>query len=435
MAKIIHAADLFCGAGGTTTGLNIAAEAMGLKLRLIAVNHWERAIETHAHNHPWAHHFCTGLDALKPSKAVPGRKLDLLIASPECTHHSVARGGKPCDDQSRSSAWHILHWCQELYVRNVLIENVPEFTGWGPLGANGRPLKSKKGLTFQAFLNSLRSLGYSLDWKIVNCADHGDATTRQRFFLLARRGNRRIRWPDQTHARKSETDIFGNTIRPWKPARDIIDWSIPGNSIFLTPADVKKAGLNIKRPLAENTLKRIEAGIRKFWGDGWVQPFLVVLYGTNDARSVSRPFPTVTASGTHIGLCRPFVTIYKGNSNVRSIDDSLPTVTTNPHLFLCEPFIVKYYGTAKAVSISEPLDTVTTDDRFGLVRPKMVRIGDETYLLDILFRMLTPRELAAAHSFPADYHFAGNKSEVVKQIGNSVPVKTANALCEALLAA
>lgn len=556
MAKIIHAADLFCGAGGTTTGLHIAAEAMGLNLRLTAVNHWERAIETHAHNHPWAHHFCTGLDALKPSKAVPGRKLDMLIASPECTHHSVARGGKPCDDQSRSSAWHILHWCQELYVRNVLIENVPEFTGWGPLGANGRPLKSKKGLTFQAFLTSLQSLGYSLDWKIVNCADHGDATTRQRFFLLARRGNRRVRFPDQTHAARAATDMFGGSVQPWKPARDIIDWEIPGHSIFLEPEDVKKAGLNIKRPLAKNTIKRIEAGIRKFWGD-WAEPFLVLLRGTKEGQlrytvqSVDAPVPTVTTSGAHVGLCQPFMVRYNGNhigkndgdrrfqacedpistldtSNrfgvvspfiipqhsggsprsvadpmstictesrgisllqpfiasinhgtpdgnharrtyspdsplgtitcshglsvispfimatghtsgghrVRGVDEPISTMVTKDEHYLINPFIIKYYGMGtNAVALDEPLAAVTTDDRFGLVRPQLVRIGDETYLLDILFRMLTPKELAAAHSFPADYHFAGNKSEIVKQIGNSVPVQTANALCSSLLAA
>lgn len=144
MSKIIHAADLFCGAGGTSTGLRMAAEALGLNLKLTAVNHWETAIETHAANHPWAEHLCTSLEGLKPSAAVPGGKLDLLVASPECTHHSIARGGRPRCDQSRASAWHVLHWCQELYIRNLLIENVPEFASWGPLSESGKPIKSMR---------------------------------------------------------------------------------------------------------------------------------------------------------------------------------------------------------------------------------------------------------------------------------------------------
>ena len=542
MSKIINAVDLFCGAGGISTGLSMAANAFGKDLHLTAVNHWERAIETHAANHPDANHFCTSMGDVKPSKAVPDGKLDLLVASPECTHHSIARGGKPYDDQSRASAWHVLHWCQELYIRNLIMENVPEFTDWGPLGANKKPLKSKKGQTFIAFLRALKSLGYSVDWKMLTCANYGDATTRKRFFLLAKRGRKRIDWPAATHFRESGEDMFGETQKQWVPARDIIDWNLPGHSIFLDQEQVKKYKVRIKRPLAANTLRRIETGIRKYWGE-WAQPFLVMMYNTNDARSLERPLPTamtvnhmglcqpflVRYNGNHsgkadgntrtqsprdpistldtsnrFGLCQPFVTILKGRSEVRSTGDALPTLTTNPHLYLCEPFIipqhsggaprsvssplstictesrgislvspfiiqashsarpdrvkdietplstivgkpdhylvdpfiVKYYGAGSgAAPIDKPLGAITTDDRFGLVRPMLVEIGDQKYLLDILFRMLSPKELAAAHSFPEDYYFAGNKSEIVRQIGNSVPVKTSENLCKIQLAA
>ena len=99
------AADLFCGAGGASTGLSRAADRAGRKLRLTAVNHWDRAVETHAKNHPAADHHCLNLLTLDPLKAVPGGRLDLLIAAPECTHHSNARGGKPRSDQSRATAW------------------------------------------------------------------------------------------------------------------------------------------------------------------------------------------------------------------------------------------------------------------------------------------------------------------------------------------
>lgn len=510
MGRVIHAADLFCGAGGTSTGLALRAEAMGLNLRLVAVNHWDVAIETHAANHPWAHHLQTSLEGLKPSVAVPGGRLDLLVASPECTHHSVARGGRPRCDQSRSSAWHVLHWCQELYVKNVIVENVPEFVDWGPLGASGKPLKSRRGATFQAFVTALQSLGYSVTWDVLTCADYGDATTRRRFFLVARRGRRPI-MPVPTHARAAETDIFGQTLLPWRPAREIIDWGLPGHSVFLDAADVRAAGLNIRRPLAANTLRRIEAGVRRYWGQ-WAEPFLVLLRGTadgqvdNSVRGVGEPVHTVSAGGSHVGLCRPFLVKYHGGDRlervfdtgapiltqdaggnrfglvrplvlpqdargiVRTVDDGLPTITsTGSHALLCplvvstgqtggghrvrtadepiptmvgkaehclvEPFVVKFYGTGQACRVDGPLATVTTDDRFGLVRPMVVDRGGQRYLLDILFRMLTPAELAAAHSFPDKYRFAGTKSEVVKQIGNSVPVRTAGALCGAMLAA
>ncbi len=515
MANVIYAADLFCGAGGTTAGLHLAAEAMGLNLRLVAVNHWERAIETHAANHPWAEHFCTGIGDLKPTAAVTGGKLDLLVASPECTHHSIARGGKPCDDQSRASAWHVLHWCQELYVRNIVMENVPEFTSWGPLGPNGRPLKSMRGKTFSAFVAALRSLNYTVDWRILNCADYGDATTRRRFFLVARKGRRPIRWPDYTHGQDPAVDHFGHAVRPWRSAREVIDWSLPGHSIFLTAEDVRRSGLKIRRPLAQNTMRRIEAGIRRFWGQ-WAEPFLVLFRGTDGrqldmtARSVDTPVPTLTAGGGHCAVCRPFFVRYNGShpgktdgdrrteptdtpistidtSNrigvlsplmmhlthggrvndcnrpmptvtganrgelgmispliigqdargaVRDIGAGLPTITATGAHALVEPFIVKYYGRGGGYApVDAPLAAVTTVDRFGLVRPKTIEMGGKKYLLDILFRMLTPKELAAAQSFPNEYRFAGNKSEVVKQIGNSVPVRTARALCEGRLAA
>lgn len=317
MGKIISAVDLFCGAGGTSTGLALAAEEMGLNLELTAINHWDRAIETHLKNHPWAKHLCTGLDGLKPSRVIPGGKIDLLVASPECTHHSVARGGKPMDDQSRASAWHVLHWCQELYVRNILIENVPEFMEWGPLGINRKPLKSKKGHTYQAFVNALRSLGYHVERQIINCANYGDATTRRRFFLMAHRGKRRQVWPEFTHGQDSNMDIFGQSLKPWKPAKDIIDWSIPGHSIFLTHDDVKAAGLNIKRPLAANTLRRIAVGIERYWGN-LAEPFLILLRGTSKTRRTDRPIPALTAGGGHIGLAQPLLVRYNDGGRLKS---------------------------------------------------------------------------------------------------------------------
>lgn len=454
MTRTIYAADLFCGAGGTSSGLMQTCERLGLQVELLAINHWDRAVETHAANHPGAKHLCATLDQVDPSKEVPRRKLDLLVAAPECTHFSVARGGRPMSDQSRASAWHVLHWAERLRVENILIENVREFQSWGPLGANGRPLKSRRGETFQAFIRALESLGYAVEWRVLNCADYGDPTTRQRLFITAVRGhrNRRPNWPSHTHTKMAEPELFNQNLEPWRAAREIIDWSIPGKSIF-----------GRKRPLAPTTLARIAEGLRRFGGKA-AEPFLVMLYGTGTARSIDLPAPTVTARGGHIGLAQPFILGHRQfkESCVDSIDRPLRTLTASnggdtalvePFILpplgigrgnaprspdaplqtvlasrggghLIEPFLVTYYGKGGPQHLDSPAPTLTTKDRLGLVQPAH---------LDIRFRMLQPHELAAAMSFPEGYQFIGNKAEVVRQIGNAVPVRTAAALCEAAL--
>lgn len=174
---MFYAADLFCGAGGASTGLVRACDALGVKLNLLAVNHWPTAVQTHLLNHPNVRHKCEAIERINPRVEVPGGRLHLLLAGPECTHHSNAAGGRPKNEQSRASAWHIAKWAQELYIDTILIENVPEFRSWGPVGVDGRPLKSKRGETFTAFLNVLKSLGYRVDVKILNAADYGDPTT------------------------------------------------------------------------------------------------------------------------------------------------------------------------------------------------------------------------------------------------------------------
>ena len=199
MRKELHVVDMFCGGGGESTGLFAAAERNGLKIRLSAINHWERAIETHSANYPEAEHFCESVEHLDPAKVVASGMLDLLWASPECTHHSKARGGRPKSEQSRATAWNVLKWASELYIERIIIENVPDFLSWGPLNEKGQIIKSKSGSTFRAFLRSLRSLGYTADWKILCAADYGVATTRRRLFIQAVRGRKKILWPTPTN--------------------------------------------------------------------------------------------------------------------------------------------------------------------------------------------------------------------------------------------
>jgi DNA (cytosine-5)-methyltransferase 1 len=369
--KKLEILDMFCGGGGESAGIIQAAQQYDYNVHLTAINHWERAIETHSINFPSAEHFCESVEHLDPVKVVPGQKLDLLWASPECTHHSIARGGRPRDDQSRCSAWIILKWLQELYVERVIIENVPEFLTWGPLDQNGKPEQKSKGLTFRSFIRALRSLGYTVDYHILCAADYGVATTRRRLFIQAVKGRKKILWPEITNFDGTDGQIPLMDVKPWKCAKEIIDWSIPGESIF-----------NRKRLLADATMERIENGIKRFWGKQ-ADPFIMKYYSCGQ--------------------------------EIDSIGKPLSTISTNPHHYLVEPFLVKYYGNEKTgSSILRPLDTVTTKERFGLVE------GIRT-TLDIRFRMLQPQELAAAQGFPGNYRFTGTKTEVVRQIGNAVP--------------
>ena len=430
MAKKLYAADLFCGAGGTSTGMAQACRELGVEVDLLAINHWQIAIDTHTASHPWARHMCAAVDHINPRDAVPGGRLQLLCASPECTNHSIARGGRPINDQSRATAWHILKWAQELYIDNILIENVREFREWGPIGANGKPLKSRKGETFRAFIAALESLGYRVEHRILCAADYGDPTTRERLFIIARRGNKPIQWPQATHSRKGGRSLFGAT-RPYRAAREIIDWTVPNPSIFTR-----------KKALAPTTMARIIAGLEKF--NPQLAPFIVTLRGGMKnlavAHSVDEPVGTISEQGTHLGLCEPFgigmaeafivQSDQQGSQSdcVKSIDQPLGTLVTKANMCLAEPYLTKYFGTAMANSVDEPLDTITTKDRFGLVQPEW-----NGYRLDIRFRMLQPHELAAAQGFPADYKFQGNKSEIVKQIGNAVPCGLAKALIGSLL--
>lgn len=405
--KIITAVDLFCGAGGTSTGLYNACHSMGSGVDLLAINHWQTAIDTHTANHPGARHICATLDSIRPEAVIKGGRLNIMVASPECTHHSVARGGRPVSDQLRASAWLILRWIESLRVDNILIENVQEFRNWGPLGVNNKPLKSRRGETYQAFLAALRSFGYSVEDNVLNAADYGDPTSRRRLFIMARRNGKKINWPEPTHG---DPDLFTDR-KPYRTAREIIDWAIKGQPIS-----------ERKRPLSPNTMRRIVAGIKKFSGES----FIVHMRGSDEtqingsAKSVDEPVPTITGSGGgHFNLCEPFIihTTHEGGDRTHNKD----------HLGLCEPFIVKYYGNGEGChSVNEPLDTITTKDRFGLVEVS------GKYQIDIRFRMLQPHELAAAMSFE-NYKFTGNRGEQVKQIGNAVPVRIAQALCTSLL--
>lgn len=355
----ILVADLLCGAGGSSTGCTRALADLGLEMELVCVNHWGVALETHKKNHPEARHYCEDIAAVRPHLVVPEGYLDLLMASPTCTHHSVARGGKPTSDQQRSDPWHIVTWLTELRVKRLIIENVWEFCGWGPVDhRTGKPIKSRKGEYFRAWIDTIRRLGFEPEWRKLNAADYGDATTRQRFILMARSDGRPVSWPVPTHAKKSE-GLLLLTQKPWRPARDIIDWSIKGRSIF-----------DRKKPLAPKTLARIYAGARKF---GWPEPFLVVLRNHMAGQSLDRPLPTVAANGTHIALAEPILLKQNFRRDVQSVDDPAPTIMTQARFGLAQPFILNRHGDgyaeSRAHAVDEPAPTVNCDGGGYLVEP------------------------------------------------------------------
>ena len=391
----ILVADLLCGAGGSSTGCARALDELDLEMELVCVNHWPVAIETHKINHPEARHYVQDIATVRPHLIVPEGYLDLLMASPTCTHHSVARGGKPTSDQQRSDPWHIITWLTELRVKRLIIENVWEFTGWGPVDARtGRPIKSRKGEYFQAWIDTIRRIGFEPEWRKLNAANYGDATTRQRFILKARNDRKMVRWAPITHGKAEDDLLLFPSLKPWRPAREIIDWSIKGKLIFHRP-----------KPLAPKTLARIYAGAVKF---KWPEPYLVILRNHMAAQSLDEPLPTIAANGTHIGIAEPIVLSQHNSGAARTVGEPLPTITTGgagaekhegcARPMLVEPFVLSrqacgaprsvdepiptqtsvhspvlisaYYGAnTGCTSEDEPLPTVTTKDRFGIVIP------------------------------------------------------------------
>jgi site-specific DNA-cytosine methylase len=285
-----------------------------------------------------------------------------------CTHHSNARGGKPKNDQSRASAWVVLEWVNALQVDRVLIENVPEFVSWGPLGVDGKPLAKKRGETFKAFTNALKASGYQVEYRVLNAADYGAATSRRRLFIQAVKGRRKIIWPTPTHAKDQRANLFGNLPR-WRAAREIIDWTLLGESIFTR-----------KRPLSPNTMKRIEAGLRKFGGPN-AEPFIVAMNYLkergNDGRAVhglDEPLPTITSQGNRFAFIIPTNYGERNGQTPRyhSAESPLPTVVAGGQTHaLVEGCMVQLTHGGRELDIGEPLPTITTAKRgeIGVVQP------------------------------------------------------------------
>ena len=434
-------ADLFCGAGGSSTGAKKAIEEIGGQMELVAINHWNTAIATHQANHPPARHLVEDVSLVDPEAVVEEGRLDLLMASPECKFYSRARGGKPIHDQGRMNPWAVHNWLTKLDVRCVIIENVPEFVDWGPLTRDGRPDKARRGEHFQAWFLTFHALGYHAEWRMLNAADYGDATTRVRFFLMARRDGNPVVWPEPSHA-KGDTGMFPGR-RPWRGAKEIIDWTSSGRSILDDPKYVNK-------PLSVNTRRRIARGLERFGGPlaplyirlldlsvpehpdageqtsrlgafvlnrggengssrchpvedpmptattrgaGYlVQPlverFVAANRKNNAPKSMDEPIPTVTTAyggGSFLveANMKPFLLGQQSAGAPRLTDDPVPTVTGGGAISLVRPSIIQYYGASYAQAVDTPLSAITSNNKHALIKPTLVEYYGNSTAADI----------------------------------------------------
>ena len=322
--------DNFAGGGGASTGIELA---LGRSVD-IAINHDPDAIEMHQKNHPYTEHLCESVWDVDPIQVCRGRKIALAWFSPDCTHFSKAKGGKPVKKEIRGLAWVTLKWAQlpeELKPRVIMLENVEEFKTWGPLTDDGHPDPEHKGETFNDFVDALRACGYEVQWKELKACDYGAPTTRKRLFLIARSDGQHIVWPEPTHAAPESEYVRTGEKKPYVPAKDIIDWRIPAPSIF-----------ERKKPLSEATNKRIFRGIFKYVIDN-ADPFMIQVNHSHDyfrGQELTESVPTVTAKNGY-ALVVPTIMVNNTGHPGSCVLDPIKTITSGGHHALITPTLLQ----------------------------------------------------------------------------------------------
>lgn len=337
--------DNFAGGGGASTGIE---QAIGRSVD-VAINHDPAAIAMHKVNHPNTKHYCESVWEVDPRKVADGRPVGLAWFSPDCKHFSKAKGGKPVEKNIRGLAWVAVRWAATVKPRVIILENVEEFKTWGPLLPGGKPDPVKKGQTFKSFVNALKRQGYKVDYRELRACDYGAPTIRKRFFLVARCDGRPIVWPKQTHGDPNRLDVIGGKLKPWRTAAEIIDWSLPCPSIF-----------ERKKPLAENTMKRIARGIQKFVLDN-PQPFIIKVNHEGElfrGQVINEPMQTITAKNGW-GLITPTIMVNNSGHPGNKVDSPLMTITTGNHHALITPVIAREFGESIGHKADDPLGTIT----------------------------------------------------------------------------
>ena len=365
--------DNFAGGGGASTGIELA---IGRSVD-IAINHDPAAIAMHRANHPMTKHYTEDVWKVDPVEACAGRSVALAWFSPDCKHHSKAKGGKPVSKKIRGLAWVAVKWAKQVHPRVIMLENVEEFQDWGRLDKNNRPDPQYKGETFQRFVRQLEKNGYEVQYRLLRACDYGAPTIRRRFFLIARCDGRPIVWPEPTHGNPDGLEVAAGLLKPWRPVADVLDFSQPCPSIFASSDEIwEQYGIRAIRPLADATLRRIARGIQKFVIEN-PRPFIVQVNHSGDAfrgQELDKPLDTITAKhGT--GIVEPIIAPVEMRNNHGSsgndVREPLRTITTGGHHMLVAPNLIQYHSEqtedARGQSVDKPLMTVDSSNRYGLV--------------------------------------------------------------------
>lgn len=365
--------DLFCGAGGTSTGVNAARIDGDPCAKVIAcVNHDANAIASHASNHPEALHFTEDIRTLdllplrvhiRKERLLNPFALIVLWASLECTNFSKAKGGQPRDADSRTLAEHLFRYIEDINPDYIQIENVEEFMSWGDVDENGKPISRDKGRCYIRWINNVKKYGYDYDFRLLNAANFGAYTSRKRFFGIFAKKGLPIVFPEATHCKNPDINLF-EKLKKWKPVKDCLDLTNEGSSIF-----------GRKKPLAEKTLERIYAGLIKFVAGG-KDAFLLKYNsmsrkGKYIAPRLDEPCPTV-ACQNRLGIAKvQFMSKQFGGhpeSKNQSIEDPAGTITCIDH----HAFITAFYSNGQNTSVDSPSPTLMTKDKFGLVKYQFI---------------------------------------------------------------
>jgi DNA (cytosine-5)-methyltransferase 1 len=370
--------DLFAGGGGASTGI-----ARAYREPDVAVNHNPIALAVHRANHPKTAHYVADVFEVDPVLATGGQPVGILWASPDCRHHSKAKGGAPRDRGVRGLAWVVVRWAHATRPRLMFLENVEEFCDWGPIDEEGQPIKTERGRTFKSFIAALstglaadhpdmpeiiqsigdfvpveslvRGLGYNVEWRERIAANAGTPTIRKRLYLVARSDGKAIVWPEPKRHKKPTAKQ-----QPWRTAAECIDWSNLGRTIFR------------ERPMAVNTMRRVAKGCWRHVLTS-AKPFIVPMRGTSESHTsthgTDEALSTISAGGTHHALVRPvaapFLTECANGSAQRNFDVLEPLRTQvaqvkGGHFALAAANMVTLRKGSVGADVDNPLGVVAT---------------------------------------------------------------------------